>query len=318
MKPMMKIKVQPVLTVLVVFLILISGCKKVPFYAGEGAILVLTTDKTVLKAGGEQAKLTVTGFDSTGQVLHDHTTIIFSTSLGQVEPSEIEMRSGIVTVEFISGDRSGVAEITARSGSITAEPNPLQIVIGSAALEVLSISASPSALPAGGGRSCIRAYAFDAAGNLLEGIPLLLSSTSGYFEKNLSVYYTDAGGMVEDFLVVTETASVKVESSDKSAEIEISVDEEVENELPTADFSISPTSPTKGEPIHFNGSLSKDTDGHIVSFNWDFGDGSTGKGETVDHIYNWADTNSRTFTVVLKVTDDRGGEAVIDKQVTVQ
>jgi len=302
---------------LVVLVTVHFTCKKVPFYAGEGAVLILSADRAVLKTGGDRTRLTVVGFDGEGQALHDHTTVLFSATLGRVEPPEVELMGGSASVEFVSGDSSGVAEIRARSGSIAAEPDPLQIVIGSAALETLSITANPSGFAAGGGRSHIRAFAFDSSGNLLEGIPLVLSATSGYFESGTSVYTTDAGGKVEDYLTVTETTTVNVESGDISAETEISVEEEVANQLPTADFSISPTSPKKGETIYFNGGLSTDTDGYIVSWQWDFGDGGTGKGETVTHVYNWDDTNSRTFTVVLKVTDNSGGAAVIDKPVTV-
>ena len=40
----------------------------------------------------------------------------------------------------------------------------------------------------------------------------------------------------------------------------------------------------------------------IVSYDWDFGDGTTGSGQTVSHTYH----QLRTFTIVLTVTDSTG------------
>jgi len=57
-----------------------------------------------------------------------------------------------------------------------------------------------------------------------------------------------------------------------------------------------------GEPVVFSGSGSSDPDGSIVSWVWDFGDGNTGNGETVQHSYS----NTGTFTVALTVTDNDG------------
>jgi hypothetical protein len=295
-----------------------TSCKKAPIYAAEGAVLTLTSDKTVLKTGGDRARLTVMGFSGGGEALHDHTTVVFSATYGRVEPAEVELMGGIAAVDFISGESSGVAEIRARSGAITADPDPLQIIIGSAALETLSISSSPSSFGPGGGRAHIRAYAFDITGNLLAAIPLVLSSTSGVFENNPGVYYTDDEGKIEDFLNLTQSATVSVASGDITAEVEITVEEQEENQLPQANFSYSPVSPKKGDTVYFNGSLSSDTDGYVVSWQWDFGDGKTASGERVTHVFNWEGMENQSFNVVLKVTDDRGGSAVTSQTVTIQ
>ncbi|MDQ1351130.1 MAG: hypothetical protein QG657_1432 [Acidobacteriota bacterium] len=304
--------------VIIILLIFQCWCKKVPFYAGEGATLTISADRTQLKTGGDRTRLTVMGFNDEGQPLHDHTSVVFSATLGTVSPATVELMAGSAAVEFISGDRSGVAEITARSGNIKAEPDPLQITIGSAALESLSLSANPSQFDPGGGRSQIRVYAFDADGNLLEGIALVLSTTSGYFEHAAPVYTTNAEGMVEDFLHLTETATVKAESGEINAEVEITVDTETENQLPQPDFSISPSSPVRGETVYFNGSLSSDPDGSIVSWQWDFGDGQMGSGERVTHSFTWDGNTNRTFTVLLKVTDNRKGVSVTSKSITIE
>ena len=58
-----------------------------------------------------------------------------------------------------------------------------------------------------------------------------------------------------------------------------------------------------GGTVAFNGSASTDSDGRIVSYAWAFGDGSTGTGVRVNHVYERAGN----FTVRLTVMDDRGG-----------
>ncbi len=68
---------------------------------------------------------------------------------------------------------------------------------------------------------------------------------------------------------------------------------------PASDLTVSSDGPTS---VHFNGSASRDPDGALLLWSWDFGDGTSGRGMTTDHTYN----ASGLYTVVLAVTDDRG------------
>ena len=78
--------------------------------------------------------------------------------------------------------------------------------------------------------------------------------------------------------------------------------EPTENQPPTALFIYSPENPLIGEEITFDASFSYDPDGEIVSYEWDFGDESTGEGEVVTHTYS----DVGDYTVTLTVTDDDG------------
>ena len=85
------------------------------------------------------------------------------------------------------------------------------------------------------------------------------------------------------------------------------------NEKPVASFSFTPPSPRMGEEVLFDGSASYDPDGEIVSYRWDFGDGTTGSGITVTHTYN----DSGSYTVTLEVKDNRGATDSTSRTVTV-
>jgi len=68
-----------------------------------------------------------------------------------------------------------------------------------------------------------------------------------------------------------------------------------------------------GETINFNGGGSSDNVG-IVSYEWDFGDGTIGTGATTTHTY----TKLGTYTVTLTVRDKAGNSATDTMTVTVQ
>ena len=82
---------------------------------------------------------------------------------------------------------------------------------------------------------------------------------------------------------------------------------------PTAAFVSSPSAPLPGQPVNFNASASRPSPGRsLVSYQWDFGDGTTGTGVTVSHVYAVAGS----YTVTLVVTDDVGHVGSVSQGVT--
>lgn len=76
------------------------------------------------------------------------------------------------------------------------------------------------------------------------------------------------------------------------------------NQPPTARFTISPASGPPPLSVALDASASRDADGTVASYQWDFGTGATGSGRTVEHTY----TESAAYVVTLTVTDDDGAE----------
>jgi len=91
---------------------------------------------------------------------------------------------------------------------------------------------------------------------------------------------------------------------------------DIPNVPPTASFVYSPVSPINSRQtvVTFIASGSTDTDGHIASYTWNFGDGSaeeTRTTPTITHLF--PDTPATcleiVYTVLLTVTDDQGAKA---------
>jgi PKD repeat protein len=81
------------------------------------------------------------------------------------------------------------------------------------------------------------------------------------------------------------------------------------NQAPTASFDFS----CEGLACVFDAAASSDRDGGVASFAWNFGDGSTGTGQRVNHTFPAG--GSRTVT--LTVTDDEGATASSTRTVEV-
>ena len=81
-----------------------------------------------------------------------------------------------------------------------------------------------------------------------------------------------------------------------------------QNQLPTASFAFV----VNARSVDFDASASSDSDGEIVAYEWNFGDGATGAGVTVNHVFDEAGE----YAVVLTVTDDGNATSRATQQVT--
>jgi PKD repeat protein len=108
-------------------------------------------------------------------------------------------------------------------------------------------------------------------------------STSGTFSASLTV--TDNDGNTDD-------ASEDIQVGNPS-------------QPPAVDFSFTPSTGIYPCEIAFDGGPSRDPDGTIVDYSWNFGDGGRGSGQVARHTY----TRWGTFSVSLTVRDNSGASA---------
>ena len=88
-----------------------------------------------------------------------------------------------------------------------------------------------------------------------------------------------------------------------------------DNFEPFANFTFSPSLPNVNQPVTFL-SLSYDPDGYIISYSWDFGDGSkeTTANPAITHTY----AEPGTYNVTLTVTDNNGLSSTTSAAVVVE
>ena len=109
-------------------------------------------------------------------------------------------------------------------------------------------------------------------------------STPGVYLTFLTV--TDDDGGTD----ISEARIIKVYPANGDPIASLAVDDDIGNTPHT---------------VNFDASNSSDSDGTIVSYEWDFGDGTSGVGQQIAHTY----TISGNHTATLTVTDNEGGQA---------
>lgn len=76
------------------------------------------------------------------------------------------------------------------------------------------------------------------------------------------------------------------------------------NHGPIPHIETEKTTVSRGKVISFNALSSRDPDGEVIDYKWNFSDGTETIGVIVDHIFE----ETGDYNVTLKVTDDKGEE----------
>ena len=199
----------------------------------------------------------------------------------------------------------------------------------------VSVSVNPDSLPMdGASQSFVTVVVRDAAAQPMRGVTLRVetrvngvatdfgslsarSIVTGSDGRATLVYTApiSPAAAVDSFTIVdvtvTPSGSDFNNANSRSAAIRLTPRGEV---LPPNDlravFNINPGSPEVGQRVLFDASASQGT---IVSYRWNFGDGATGSGPAAQHDYDAAGT----YVVSLTITDPYGRPATTQQTLTV-
>jgi hypothetical protein len=167
------------------------------------------------------AQLIAQVVEPSGTPPHSGTHVIFTTTLGDVKPSEGDTDiNGRVLAIFDAGTSNGTATITATSGGVGTAPssgtgtstttttpaNSVKIAIGTAAVGRVIVAANPTLIAASGGNSTITATVADINGNALTFAQVAFSTTNGVIDPPLAT--TDSNGVATSTLRTSTTATV--------------------------------------------------------------------------------------------------------------
>jgi hypothetical protein len=317
------------------------SCEKVPLLAPSGSSIQLISSTNVLPVNGN-TQITAQVLEPAGTPPHSGTVVTFTTSLGTFQPGQASTDvTGRATVTFLAGTQSGTANITALSGGASVGANgAIKILVGSAAVGRVNMSANPTLVPATGGSSTITASVFDVNGNALPSVLVSFSTTAGTLSTPSAT--TDSSGNAVTVLrtstkaTVTGTvgaqggsstappstggttpAATPSASGQSSGQVVVDI-----ASAPTLVITPPTTPPSAGLPASFtfvvtaaaaNGSPVRD-----VTVDWGDGTGSQSLGaisgsQIVSHVY----TNSGTYNVSATLTDASGNTVPVSIPVTV-
>jgi adhesin/invasin len=183
------------------------ACEKVPLLAPSGSTITLTAATNALSVNGT-ADIIAQLIEPSGTPPHSGTRIIFTTTLGTIQPAEAETDiNGRAVVKFNAGAANGNAVISASSGATSTGPTgSLRIAVGTAAVGRITMNADPATVPATGGATRVTASVLDINGNILAGTPVSFTTTAGSLSS--PVVTTDANGNASTTLTTGQQAVV--------------------------------------------------------------------------------------------------------------
>lgn len=282
-----------------------AGCDKVALLAPTGSTVTLSVSSTSISANGT-AEVLATVIEAAGTPVHNGTEVTFQASVGTVDPPTARTENGVARTTFRANGASGTARIIAFSGGAAA--TEVEVLVGGAAVNALTLRTEPSALPVSGGPVEVIATAVDTSGNPVVGVPVVFSANNGTL--NPSQATTDGNGQARTTLNTSRETRVTATVGSVTAEATIAVLAQ-----PTVTLTANPPTPAVGMPVTFTITPATTAAGSALrNVTFDPGDGSgprtLGTGVTsFTHIYQ----RESTYTARAIATDvsNQTGEGTV-------
>lgn len=139
------------------------------------------------------------------------------------------------------------------------------------------------------------------------------SNWSEFMDSNTTASSSHTWNSLSNYSIRVLAQDKNGSNSSWSTPLTVTVSEqETSNESPILDIKAT-NNGFVNQTIVFDASGSIDPDGIIISYIWDFGDGTTGTGKTLDHSY----TKPGIYLITLTVTDNTGNTFIKIIQVTI-
>ncbi len=219
---------------------------------------------------------------------HGSTTV--NTSTGAVEYTPDADYHGVDSFVYRVSDDDGATDTATVTVTVVDVNDP----------PTASFSCQPSA-PSTADLVTFTSTSSDVDGDIVNWTWQMGDGTTLYGEQ-VSHSYADDGSY-------TVTLTV---TDDDGATATVSKTVTVSNVGPSADFGFTPSSPTTEDTVMFT-DQSTDSDGSVVAWSWDFGDGNSSTAQNPSHSY----ASHGSYTVTLAVEDDDGATDTVSETVTV-
>jgi len=321
---------------LVVLAVLTAACDKAQLLAPTKSTITLSAPTRVLPSNGS-APVTATVIEQAGTPVQNGTTVRFTTTLGRVEPVEVQTVNGLAITTFFAGPNSGIAEIRGNSGAATGgtstgtggtttttEGNMIRISIGAAAVNTISVRANPGTIGPNGGSVELIASVVGENGQALEGILVTFNTDQGSLSSATAT--TNANGEARTTLTASQRANVTATAGTKTSTPATVIDVRAG---PIVTVTCAPTVGTATNCAAVGATTSANTatvtftitrptgSSALRAVTIDFGDGTTqslgnlaGGTATVTHTYSGpSDSSPRNYTATVIATDINGETA---------
>jgi hypothetical protein len=309
-----------------------AGCEKAQLLAPTSSTITVSAASKVLPTGGS-TEVTAFVVEQSGTPVHNGTTVRFTTTLGTLSPAEAQTRNGVALTTFSAGSSSGVAQIRATSGAAKASDtnaNLVEITIGAAAVNTVTIRANPGSIAPNGGTVELIATVVADNGRALEDIGVTFNADQGTLSAiNVT---TNASGEARTTLTASQQTIVSATAGTKtSSNLTISV-----RSGPIVTIACAPTAGT-GNCAAVQASISNNTaavlftvtkpaaSSALRTVTLEFGDGTSqalgnlaGGTATAIHTYDGpSGSTSKVYTATAQIVDINGESAAASTTVTV-
>lgn len=309
-----------------------SACDRVQLLAPTNSTITVSAPTRLLASGGS-AEITAFVLEESGTPVQNGTTVRFSSTLGRVDPVESQTLNGLAFTMFFAGNSSGIAEVRATSGAAgggTDNTNVVQLTIGAAAVNTVTLRANPGSVGPTGGSVELIATVVGEDGQVLPGVAVTFTSDQGTLSA--SIVTTDANGQARVTLTTSQEATASATAGiTTSSNVTVTV-----RSGPIVTIACTPASGS-GNCAAVQAASSSNTatvlftitkaigSSTLRTATIDFGDGTSqslgnlaGGSATSTRTYDGpTGSNARSYTATVQVTDINGETAATSTEVII-